>query len=177
MLNANCSTSITNIPTRITSSSATVLDHIITNENRYEILPFVVNYNIIDHFPVTATTKNNFISQRHPQRLLRSFNKFNGENFNDDLFSKIENFVPKFNTVTGKNINDPFEQFYSLITKTIDMHVPLKKLSRKQRRLKSKPWITKGLLISIKRKQKLHKSHFINGSLIAKTTARLIRIL
>ena len=103
-----------------------------------------------------------FISQRHQQRLVRYFNKFNSENFNDDLFSKIKNFVPKFNTVTGKNISDLFEQFYSLITKTIDTHAPLKKLSRKQRRLKSKPWITKGLLISIKRKQKLHKLHFMD---------------
>ena len=65
MLNANCSTSIINIPTRITSSCATVLDHIITNENRYEILPFVVNYNITDHFPIIATIKKNFNSQRH----------------------------------------------------------------------------------------------------------------
>ena len=52
MLNANWSTSIVNIPTRITSSSATVLDHIITNENRYEIISFVVNCNITDHFPI-----------------------------------------------------------------------------------------------------------------------------
>ena len=55
-----------------------------------------------------------------------------------------------------------------MITKTIDTHAPIKKLSRKQGRLKTKPWITKGLLTSIKRKQKLHKSHFINGSAIAK---------
>ena len=131
MLNANCSTFIINIPTKITSSSATVLDHIITNENRYEILPFVVNYNITDHFPIIATIKNNFISQRHQQRLVRSFSKFNSEHFNDDLFFKIKNFVPKFNTATGKNITDLFEQFYSLITKTIDTHAPFKKLSRK----------------------------------------------
>ena len=109
MLNANCSTSIINIPTRITSSSATVLDHIITNEKRYEILSYVVNYNITDRFPIIATIKNNFIPQRHQQRLVRSFNKFSSENFNDDLFSKIENFVPKLIFVTGKNINDLFE--------------------------------------------------------------------
>ena len=144
------------------------MDHIITNENKYEILPSVVNYDITDPFPIIATTINNFISKRHQQRLVRSYNKLNSKNFNEDIFSKIENFVPKLNIVTGKNFNDLLEQLYSLITKILDTHAPLKKLSRKQRRLKSKPWITKGLLILIKRKQKLHKSHFISGSLIAK---------
>ena len=41
-------------------------------------------------------------------------------------------------------------------------HKPLKKLPRKQ--LKLKPWLTRGLLILIKRKQKLYKTHFINGN-------------
>ena len=110
-----------------------MLDHIVTNENKYEILPSVINYDITDHFPIIATMKNNFISKRHQQRSLRSYNKFNSEDLNDDIFSKIENVVPKLNTVTGKNINDLFKQLHSLITKTIGMHAPLKKLSRKQR--------------------------------------------
>ena len=50
-----------------------------------------------------------------------------------------------------------------LIKLTIEKHAPLKKLSRKQQRLKNKPWITKSLLISIKKKQKLHKTHYIFG--------------
>ena len=36
------------------------------------------------------------------------------------------------NTITKNNINDVFDEFYSLITKTISNHAPLKKLSRKQ---------------------------------------------
>ena len=57
-----------------------------------------------------------------------------------------------------------FEDFYSLITTTIENHAPLKKLTRKQTRLRNKPWITKGLLKSIKRKQKMHKTYYKNGS-------------
>ena len=44
---------------------------------------------------------------------------------------------------------------------TIDMHAPVVKYSRKQMRLHRKPWIAKGLLVSIKRKQKMHKSHYV----------------
>ena len=39
-----------------------------------------------------------------------------------------------------------------------------KKISRKQKRLQNKPWITKGLYILLKRKQNMHKTHYINGS-------------
>ena len=70
--------------------------------------------------------------------------------------------------ITESNINDIFDSFYFLLTSTIIAHAPLKKLTDKQKRLKNKPWITKGLLISIKRKQKMHKTHYLNGSSVAK---------
>ena len=37
------------------------------------------------------------------------------------------------------------------------------KLSRRQKRLQAKPWITTGILNSIKTKQKLHKSHYLSN--------------
>ena len=76
--------------------------------------------------------------------------------------------MSNINAITESNINDMFDSFYSLLTSTINAHAPLKKLTRKQKRLKNKPCITKGLLISIKRKQKMHKTHYINGSSVAK---------
>ena len=44
------------------------------------------------------------------------------------------------------------------------MHAPVVKYSRKQMRLLRKLWITKGLLVSIKPKQKMHKSHYAKGN-------------
>ena len=57
-----------------------------------------------------------------------------------------------------------FNNFINIVKTAIDNHAPLKKLSRRQRKLKLKPWITRGLLFSIKHKQKLYLSHFINGN-------------
>ena len=54
MLSSNCSTSIIDIPTRVTCISSTVLDHIITNENRCVIRPIVIDHSITDHFPIMA---------------------------------------------------------------------------------------------------------------------------
>ena len=70
MLNSNCSTSIINLPTRVTSSSATVFDHIITNENRHEIIPSVIDYDITDHYPVMAIINRNVTS--NPSQLILS---------------------------------------------------------------------------------------------------------
>ena len=52
----------------------------------------------------------------------------------------------------------------NIVKNTIVTHAPLKVLSQKQRKLKLKPWITKGILVTIKKKHKLYKSHFLNGS-------------
>ena len=66
--------------------------------------------------------------------------------------------------MNAENLNAVFDQLYSLVTETINHHAPLRKLSRKQKRLSMKPWITKGLLISIKYKQKMYKTHYLNGT-------------
>ena len=53
---------------------------------------------------------------------------------------------------------------------TINQHAPLKPLSRKPKRLKSKPWITKGIHMSIRKRHSLFKSHFLNGEDSEKST-------
>ena len=50
------------------------------------------------------------------------------------------------------------------ITHAINKHAPLVKLTPSQRKLKLKPWITSGIFKSIKTKQSLYKTHFINGN-------------
>ena len=52
----------------------------------------------------------------------------------------------------------------NVIQKVINHHAPIVKLSRKQLRLYNKPWITRGILVSIKDKQRLYQSHFLNGT-------------
>ena len=165
LLSSNCATNIIAVPTRVTTTSATVLDHIITNENKHQIFPAVVDYDITDHYPVMALVNNKLNHKNVQPKFARSFAKFNSDIFNNDLQKRINRFMPKILTISENNVDDIFNEFYVLITSTIDTHAPLKKLLRKQRRLRSKPWITKGLLILIKKKQKLHKTHYFFGSI------------
>ena len=50
------------------------------------------------------------------------------------------------------------------ISDVTETHAPLQTASRRQKRLQKQPWITKGILISIKSKQKLYKTFFLGGS-------------
>ena len=144
MLSSNCSTSIINVTTRVTCTSSSVLDHIITTENRCVIRPIVIDHSITNHFPILALLTVNL-----------HLKNFDPVKYNYDLQSQFNQFLPQLHTVTENDFNNKFEKFYSIIKLTIENHAPLKKLSKKQQRLKNKPWITKSLLISIKKKTKI----------------------
>ena len=62
------------------------------------------------------------------------------------------------------DVNIIFDRFYSTIADIIDKHVPVKKLSKKQIKFYSKPWITPGIKTSIKTKNKLFKKYLNNKS-------------
>ena len=56
-----------------------------------------------------------------------------------------------FKNTNSMDINQSFSNFYAVINNILDIHVPFKKLSKREINLnKSKPWITKGILKSIK---------------------------
>ena len=55
MLDSNSVAFLINKPTRVTDTSSSTLDHILTNENRLRISPFVLNHVITDYYPVMVT--------------------------------------------------------------------------------------------------------------------------
>ena len=63
-----------------------------------------------------------------------------------------------------KRIMKSSAEFVKSFKFVIDKHA-LMQASRKQRRLQSKPWLTRGLLVSIKRKQQLYRFHFLSVDL------------
>ena len=76
----------------------------------------------------------------------------------------MANYFSSVPDLTLNNFNKIFNEFYRLISETISQHAPLKRYSRKQRKLRKKPWITKGILTSIKKKNFVFKTHFLYGN-------------
>ena len=71
--------------------------------------------------------------------------------------------------INADNFNSIFGDFVKRVRSIIDFYALLREISRGQKRLRAKPWLTKGLLVSIKYKQKLHRSHFLSNDVDKKT--------
>ena len=142
------------LATRITQFSTTCIDHIFmkksNNEKVLSTLCGMFYCDISDHLPCFISlqyTNNSYIGNRPMTRIFgaRNCSKFvqnmTTENWNDKYMDSKDDWYPTFvNTVLRI-----FEQSF-----------PLLQLSRQ--RVKDKPWITKGLKISIKHKNWLYKS-------------------
>ena len=80
---------------------------------------------------------------------------FNFETFVSDLSNNLDhfNFFAPFSNI--RESSAVFDNFVEVIKLTINAHAPLKIASRKQGKLLSKPWLTKGIQISNRNKKKL----------------------
>ena len=64
--------------------------------------------------------------------------------------------------------DDVFNQFVNITEKTIEKHTPLEHMSSKQQKLARKPWITKGILTSITKKNSMFQTRFITSNTAGK---------
>ena len=157
-----------NKPTSIASTSATTLDHILTNAFRYQLFPGIINYDLTDHLPVFVKISCCIKTSSSCKKPVRSFANFTPEQFREDLLANMQIFYNQFQNISENNIENQYTELHSLITATIDKHAPLRNVTTKQKRLLNKPWLTKGLLMSIKNEQRMYKSHYVKGSTAVK---------
>ena len=77
--------------------------------------------------------------------MIRDMKNFNVEAFSEDVNNKLEYLLRSLND----DPNTETHNILSAITEATNLHAPLKKLSRKKRTIKAKPWLTKDLFESI----------------------------
>ena len=84
---------------------------------------------------------------------LRDYSKFSAVRFDDDLSNVHWGDILS----SGKNNVDVlFSSFYNKFNTIVNKHALMKKLSGRKRKVLSKPWITTGLKVSIRMKNKLY---------------------
>ena len=93
-----------------------------------------------------------FIPRKHNiyRRNVTNYNK-------NKLLSDFKNL--NWAAITKANDNDTnksFNLFFSEFNSLLDIHAPLRKLSIKNFKRKFKPWITIGIITSIKKRNNLH---------------------
>ena len=86
-----------------------------------------------------------------------------------DLDKHMNQFKNCLDCINADNFNFIFGDFVKRVRSIIEFYAPLRQISRRQKRLRAKPWLTKFLLVSIKYKQKLYHSHVLSNDVGKKT--------
>ena len=147
---------IISLRTRVANNSISLIDNILTNIEKYTIQSGNIVSGISDHLPqfvlFDTDSKKPVIAETH-YRDYRSMdevafvNEF--KNIDWDQLLSLDNSDPDIS----------FDCFFSKLHNIIKTHIPLKKVSKKQK--KSKLWITKTIKKSIRQKKALKQ--YINA--------------
>ena len=140
-------------PTRITERSATLIDNILTNRLDNNNITGILFCDLSDHLPVFTIEQNATI--RKKQNLTNMKRRITKEN--------IYKLKEKLETTDWEDLgqnedpNKSYDRFYSKFFAMYDECIPKEKISNKQSKMQKKPWLTKGLIKSLKIKNKLYK--------------------
>ena len=97
-----------------------------------------------DHLPIFIKLKKyNYICINNDTALTRCMRNFTAERFIEDLSCRLD--AMKNTILAPSNLNDNFSSFIFLFLDLLNKHAPLKQLSRREKKLTLKPWITKGI--------------------------------
>ena len=146
-----------NKPTRVTSSTATCIDHVYANLPSDNIESHVLLSDVSDHY--ATLTKVSGLVREHGHKVIyrrkSNLNETEWKSFNLELKTILTEKLLSIEENTEPNaVANTITKTYQIL---LDKYMPLKKLSRKQKRYHSKPWITPAIKVSIRKKNKLFK--------------------
>ena len=146
--------SLINKPTRLTTHSATIIDHIWSNDYSNLIQSGILCMTISDHFPVFSVFSLKSPNINHKKIISHSFRDYsnvNISNFRDDLENVVWDLV-----LCSDDIDVSYDNFELLFTSLFNVHFPLITKNIKTKHLR-KPYITVEILYLIKERDKLQK--------------------
>ena len=142
---------LVNKPTRIASTTASLLDHIYTNNTSLFTNVEVPQNSISDHFPTICTWKSKPpkpSKNGHTTIVYRIFKHFNKEAFFHDL-----NIAPFNNVFNTSDPEQALDTFYCTILPVINKHAPLRKKRVKSAVLPG--WLTPDISAAQKHRDQL----------------------
>ena len=148
-----------NIPTRITSTTKTLIDNIFCNFSDPNFTSGNIITSISDHLPqFFITPDGNKDAKPINEYILKDWSKFNPDKFLSD-YSKIDWTITL--KLYKEDVDTSFGIFLTTLNNLVDKHLPTKVYKKKRYKFQLKPWITPGIIKSMSIRDKLHKT-FIN---------------
>lgn len=153
---------IAGIPTRITETTATQIDYMcifrpISKLDKH-VHSGALLWDISDHLPVFIILKNSKMATGNKiNASRRNYSAYNIAQFRYELQQ-----IDWTEATSTTNCNAAFDFFHTKFKIEYDKCFPAKLISRKRK--KDKCWLTKGLLVCIKHKNRLYRRHLKNLS-------------
>ena len=139
-------------PTRINLNSSTLIDNIFSNVHDKEIDGGLLCSEMSDHIPIFIVCKCKISSSVSSGEFTRRKETVrNIELLKQDL--ALEDWLDVFNE---PNVNSAYEKFNLKLQHYYNKNIPKVKVKRNPQTAKN-PWITKGILTSIKKRNRLYK--------------------
>ena len=85
MIESNGALSINTKPTRITTTSLTILDHILTNDHNHRIIPGIIETDVSDHLPIFCMTDTNRLLNGTEKSHIRDLSNFKLDSYGNEL--------------------------------------------------------------------------------------------
>ena len=139
-------------PTRITKTSATLIDNIFVSQS---LMPSsesrIAIDDISDHLP--SVIKINDILQKNI-----TIKMITSRKLNDKALHKIHTTLNNQNwsKVITENVDASFDRFHNIIQETLDLHVPITTRNLNPKKYRREPCISQSLLRSIKKQKQLY---------------------
>lgn len=155
-------------PTRVRPNnrggiSATLIDNIFTNDILAHITSGVMITDLSDHFPVFITQQNSKYTNNTTSTPLSRKSRL----FKPNNIKGLKNALTFTDWQLITNTTDPeeaYNNFNNKVTELLDIHCPIKTKHNSKRNTPKKPWVTKGLIKSLKTKDKLYKTYISKPS-------------
>ena len=184
LLDSNMVPSITK-PTRITKSSATLIDNIfIPLELAAVSASHIIIEDMSDHLPVLLVlngvnigkpcehvVESRDLRQKSIDTLKADVRDVDWNVFLSDVMPR--NDVSDIVIPQNVAVNELLDKFHNKLQTILDKNVPIRKRFLKEKKFRREPWLTNGLSLSMAKSKRLYKTSIMNGaseSVISKYT-------
>ena len=140
-------------PTRITKSTATLIDNVFISQNLHKNFESSIIINdISDHLPSIVTIHNQFTDSTEPW-------EFNCRSLNETKMKEINNLLlsTDWSTLNTTDVNKSFTELQNRIDDCMNAITPLKTITIPRHKVWCEPWITKGISNSMNNCTHLYK--------------------
>ena len=151
-------------PTRICKNTATLIDQIYISNNLFRnMLSSIILCDTSDHFPCVIELNDRKTTPLQSKTIT-------GRLINDENTSRVINYLNNFNwdNLNMFTVDEAFNTFMMVLNNGLDLFMPIKTKVIKPKNVIREPWVSKGLLRSVRKCKKLFKTSMISNQKVDK---------